>query len=588
MKSKKLISYGMGLALFASLNGCGPKHVHELVVVKENAADCIHDGNEKYYRCDSDDCGKVFRDKEGLEEANIEDFLIPANGVHTGGQASCQHKAVCEVCGQEYGSLSAHAFTKEVVAEQYLVSAASCGKKAVYRYSCECGLAGDDTFEYGEPLDHNFSVIDNNYLNSACDICGAYKHIVEAENMRSNAWNTDDAEFRDYLWKTNVPNLTTGDFCVKRVYDNAVNNPNRVYLEFDASTLHGGTYQMYMRLALSSTSVPRNSWKVMVNGAEVTTEGNFTSDTDRDWDTETWHDQYYADITLQPGTNVVRMYIADDCRCNIDNITLVGEELANKHNLTITPNEGEGHHYTCADENCGEVSDSVACTFDQRIAAPEHLKEENTYFFSCRCGKNGTETFDVEAHFHEFHQQTPGLNDVKVCDCGMMERKFDLATSYSESWSEGTAKTDALWRQLSSPKSDLDSGNWISHINDVTHEGNHDDEYWIAIGVEHNEKTDITATLLLNAGINDGNWNNIVVRVNEVVVQPSSVEMNKGGWDNFTNSSFGEITLKAGITNTIRISPKQGCQMNWGYLQINSDVNTTQATEKLPDVLTIA
>ena len=182
-------------------------------------------------------------------------------------------------------------------------------------------------------------------------------------------------------------------------------------------------------------------------------------------------------------------------------------------------------------------------------------------------------------------QLVAGQNDVKVCTCGKMERKFDLATSYSESWSEGTAKTDALWRQLGEPKTDLDSGHWISHINDVTHTGENDDKYWIAIGVEFEGGEDIQAELILNAGINDGSWDNIVVRVNEVIVTPANSAMNKQGWDTFVNSSFGMITLKANQVNTIRISPKQGCQMNWGYLQLNSDVNTTNATDKIASLI---
>ena len=66
----------------------------------------------------------------------------------SGGTATCQAKAVCSVCGQEYGQLAAHDFTAEVAEEQYLKSAATCTEKAVYYRSCAtCGLSAKDTAE---------------------------------------------------------------------------------------------------------------------------------------------------------------------------------------------------------------------------------------------------------------------------------------------------------------------------------------------------------------------------------------------------------------------------------------------------------
>ena len=55
------------------------------------------------------------------------------------------------------------------------------------------------------------------------------------------------------------------------------------------------------------------------------------------------------------------------------------------------------------------------------------------------------------------------------------------------------------------------------------------------------------------------------------------------GWNTYTDYTFGKITLKAGQVNTIRISPNQGCSMNWCYLQINSEVPTVNATQTLID-----
>ena len=85
-----------------------------------------------------------------------------------GGTATCTAKAVCTVCGGEYGEMSAHSFTAEKAETQYLKSAATCTKKAVYYKSCAvCGLssegtADEATFFSGNALDHNWGAWTSN------------------------------------------------------------------------------------------------------------------------------------------------------------------------------------------------------------------------------------------------------------------------------------------------------------------------------------------------------------------------------------------------------------------------------------------
>ena len=90
------------------------------------------------------------------------------DGTHTetkdcsGGTASCTAKAVCTVCGGEYGEMAPHSFTAEKAEAQYLKSAATCTGKAVYYKSCTlCGLssegtADEATFFFGNALDHDW------------------------------------------------------------------------------------------------------------------------------------------------------------------------------------------------------------------------------------------------------------------------------------------------------------------------------------------------------------------------------------------------------------------------------------------------
>ena len=85
-----------------------------------------------------------------------------------GGTATCTAKAVCTVCGGEYGEMAAHSFTAEKAEAQYLKSAATCTEKAVYYKSCAvCGLssegtADEATFLSGNALDHNWGAWTSN------------------------------------------------------------------------------------------------------------------------------------------------------------------------------------------------------------------------------------------------------------------------------------------------------------------------------------------------------------------------------------------------------------------------------------------
>lgn len=85
-----------------------------------------------------------------------------------GGTATCTAKAVCTVCGGEYGEMAAHSFTAEKAEAKYLKSAATCTEKAVYYKSCAaCGLsskgaADETTFFSGNVLDHNWGAWTSN------------------------------------------------------------------------------------------------------------------------------------------------------------------------------------------------------------------------------------------------------------------------------------------------------------------------------------------------------------------------------------------------------------------------------------------
>lgn len=130
---------------------------------------------------------------------------------HSGGNATCQKKAVCDGCGQEYGELGNHKFT-ETVSKMYLKSAATCQSPAVYYKSClVCDEKSSETFEYGEKDFSNH--IGNTYLvgqkEAICyaegytgdTYCSTCNHEIErgtsiAKNAHNPAsvWTTDETD----------------------------------------------------------------------------------------------------------------------------------------------------------------------------------------------------------------------------------------------------------------------------------------------------------------------------------------------------------------------------------------------------------
>ena len=106
-----------------------------------------------------------------------------------GGTATCTHKAVCTVCGGEYGEMAAHSFTAEKAEMQYLKSAATCTEKAVYYKSCAvCGLssegtADEATFFSGNALDHSWGAwTQNSDEKTHTRICKRDTSHTETEN----------------------------------------------------------------------------------------------------------------------------------------------------------------------------------------------------------------------------------------------------------------------------------------------------------------------------------------------------------------------------------------------------------------------
>ena len=113
----------------------------------KDSSTAVGDAGEKQFAA-------IFTPQDTANYDTVEQNVTVAVTAHTGGTATCTDKAVCSVCGMEYGELTPHVYDQKVTVEEYLASAATCTAKATYYYSCVCGEKGTETFEYGELAPH--------------------------------------------------------------------------------------------------------------------------------------------------------------------------------------------------------------------------------------------------------------------------------------------------------------------------------------------------------------------------------------------------------------------------------------------------
>ncbi len=87
------------------------------------------------------------------------------------------------ICNRDESHVEVHAidafghdFTKEVIDDAHLASAATCTAKAVYKYGCtKCDEIGTETFEYSNALGHDFELVSETPATCTADGEKSYK-----------------------------------------------------------------------------------------------------------------------------------------------------------------------------------------------------------------------------------------------------------------------------------------------------------------------------------------------------------------------------------------------------------------------------
>lgn len=168
-----------------------------LVYYPPKAASCNEEGNIPYYYCDG--CKDYFSDAEGTKEISKSDATLPKldhsykwvalnvegveyhaqecskcgdlknTGNHSGGEAYCAGKAVCDTCGFEYGTVDPdnHIHTeKQITVEPTLEKDGLCN---IYCTDCEKIVAENVKISYDEVCEHELVKVEE--VPAKCESC---------------------------------------------------------------------------------------------------------------------------------------------------------------------------------------------------------------------------------------------------------------------------------------------------------------------------------------------------------------------------------------------------------------------------------
>ncbi|MCH5162321.1 MAG: hypothetical protein J1G38_02390 [Clostridiales bacterium] len=186
---------------------------HHLKKVEAHEPTCEDDGNIEYYRCTDKSCGKLFKDSKGKTQTTLKDVTLDKLG-HTGGKATCQEKAVCTRCEQEYGELDTSENGHSWKAE-WKYKDGEAGAEGHYKVCADCDA--ESTVVAHKPLitkagKEATCVDDGLTAASECEICGyviseqttipAAGHTLEHRKVRAATCDEDGYKIEHWYCTT--------------------------------------------------------------------------------------------------------------------------------------------------------------------------------------------------------------------------------------------------------------------------------------------------------------------------------------------------------------------------------------------------
>ena len=149
------------------------------------------ENNEHFHKCTVDGCNHV------EDKANC-----------SGGTATCQDKATCEICGEKYGDFGGHTPAEAVKENE---TPATCTTTGSYDSVVYCSVQGCGAEISRTPK--TIDVIDHTFVDNKCSVCNARKVTVTisiADYAVQNGWE-NDKQYDSITIDQNVNVTVTGD-----------------------------------------------------------------------------------------------------------------------------------------------------------------------------------------------------------------------------------------------------------------------------------------------------------------------------------------------------------------------------------------
>ena len=142
------------------------RHINK-VHVSAKVSTCKEQGWEEYYYCEN--CNQLFAADKVTE---IDEVPFLAFSGHIGGEATCICKAICSVCGAEYGGFDFENHKNTEIKNQ---KSATC---------CEAGYTGDiycidcgEKIASGTVIEATGNHVYSNDLDASCNVCGYIREV---------------------------------------------------------------------------------------------------------------------------------------------------------------------------------------------------------------------------------------------------------------------------------------------------------------------------------------------------------------------------------------------------------------------------
>ncbi len=405
-----------GDRIFPGLSTLEPRwKEHELVYVAKKDATCTQDGKKAHYKCSS--CSKLFLDEKAYDEVTEEDLIIAAS--HTleyveKVDATCTEPGnrayyKCTVCGRLFsdadGKFEISNTTIDALGHAvYFVKEkeATCTEDGVKEhYECSrCDGLFTDEERTGETtlkelkisaLGHDWQRQQSSAsLSCSWDEC---KRCHETKDPVGHTWDSGVVSKEPTATEHGEMLYTCVSCGYKKTEDiKPLDSSEHIHSWVDSTPVAPTcTTRGYTLVTCSECGIQYESNYKNAIGHTMT-----AVDAKDPTCLEDGNIKYYICSKCPDGEN---LYLDINGINSTDKDYITDGKEALEHDWSkVWTTDDSGHWHKC--NRCGAVDDKAEHVYNQKVEKDEYLKADATcttkavYYYSCVCGKEGTETFE--------------------------------------------------------------------------------------------------------------------------------------------------------------------------------------------------